>query len=118
MLADGNGEFTAAVGLEMDGSGFGLGTRSQRYAMVLEDGVVTILPSSRAAADRQRRRRHPRGALTGYQQPCGRRSSDRPSGELTEAVERLPTRPGFVVAGMARVGGRGAFRCPGRWSGA
>jgi len=43
MLADGNGEFTAAVGLEMDGSGIGLGTRSQRYAMVLQDGVVTAL---------------------------------------------------------------------------
>ena len=43
MLADGNGDFTAAVGLEMDGSGFGLGSRSQRYAMVLEDGVVTAL---------------------------------------------------------------------------
>jgi glutaredoxin/glutathione-dependent peroxiredoxin len=43
MLADGNGEFTKAVGLEMDGSGFGLGTRSQRYAMVIEDGVVTVL---------------------------------------------------------------------------
>jgi peroxiredoxin len=43
MLADGNGEFTKAVGLEMDGSGFGLGLRSQRYAMVIEDGVVTAL---------------------------------------------------------------------------
>lgn len=43
MLADGNGEFTAAMGLEMDGSGFGLGTRSQRYAMVVDDGVVTLL---------------------------------------------------------------------------
>jgi peroxiredoxin len=43
MAADGNGEFTQAVGLEMDGSGFGLGTRSQRYAMVLQDGVVTLL---------------------------------------------------------------------------
>jgi peroxiredoxin len=43
LLADGNGEFTAAVGLQMDGSGFGLGTRSQRYAMVLDDGVVTAL---------------------------------------------------------------------------
>jgi len=43
MLADGNGEFTAAIGLEMDGTGFGLGSRSQRYAMVLEDGVVTGL---------------------------------------------------------------------------
>jgi peroxiredoxin len=43
MVADGNGEFTKAVGLEMDGSGFGLGTRSQRYAMVIENGVVTAL---------------------------------------------------------------------------
>ena len=43
MLSDGNGEFTAEVGLELDGSGFGLGTRSQRYAAILEDGVVTEL---------------------------------------------------------------------------
>jgi glutaredoxin/glutathione-dependent peroxiredoxin len=43
MLADGNGEFTAKIGLEMDGSGFGLGTRSQRYAAIIEDGVVTDL---------------------------------------------------------------------------
>jgi peroxiredoxin len=43
MLADGNGEFAAAMGLEMDGSGFGLGTRSQRYAAILEDGVITEL---------------------------------------------------------------------------
>ena len=43
MLADGNGEFAAAMGLEMDGSGFGLGTRSQRYAAIIEDGVLTEL---------------------------------------------------------------------------
>jgi peroxiredoxin len=43
MLADGNGAFTAEMGLEMDGTGFGLGTRSQRYAAILEDGVVTEL---------------------------------------------------------------------------
>ena len=43
MLADGNGEFAAEVGLEMDGSGFGLGTRSQRYAAIIDDGVVTDL---------------------------------------------------------------------------
>jgi len=43
MLADGNGDFAAEMGLEMDGSGFGLGTRSQRYAAILEDGVVTEL---------------------------------------------------------------------------
>lgn len=42
MLADGNGTFTKSVGLELDGSGFGLGTRSRRYAMVVEDGVVRI----------------------------------------------------------------------------
>jgi peroxiredoxin len=43
MLADGNGELTAALGLELDGSGFGLGTRSQRFAMIVEDGTVTHL---------------------------------------------------------------------------
>lgn len=43
MVGDGNGQFTKAVGLEMDGSGFGLGTRSQRYAMVVENGVVKKL---------------------------------------------------------------------------
>jgi peroxiredoxin len=43
MLADGNGDFTSAVGLEMDGSAFGLGKRSQRYALIAEDGVVTAL---------------------------------------------------------------------------
>ena len=43
MLADGNGDFAKAVGLEMDGSGFGMGTRSQRYSMVVKDGIVTQL---------------------------------------------------------------------------
>jgi glutaredoxin/glutathione-dependent peroxiredoxin len=43
MLSDGNGDFTAAVGLAMDGSGIGLGSRSQRYAAILEDGIVTWL---------------------------------------------------------------------------
>jgi len=43
MLADGNGDFTKAVGLEMDGSKFGMGTRSQRYSMVVDDGVVKEL---------------------------------------------------------------------------
>ena len=43
MLADGNGDFTAALGLELDGRGFGLGTRSQRFAMIVEDGTVSHL---------------------------------------------------------------------------
>ena len=43
MLGDGNGEFTRALGLERDASASGLGMRSRRYAMVLDDGVVTYL---------------------------------------------------------------------------
>lgn len=43
MLADGNAEFTKAVGLEMDGSGFGMGLRSQRYAMIVDDGKISHL---------------------------------------------------------------------------
>lgn len=43
MLADGNGEFAEAVGLTMDGSGFGLGKRGQRYSMLIENGVVKQL---------------------------------------------------------------------------
>jgi len=40
MLADGNADFTKAVGLELDARGFGMGLRSQRYAMIVDDGVV------------------------------------------------------------------------------
>ena len=43
MLADGNAEFTRALGLEMDASGFGMGTRSKRFALYAEDGVVREL---------------------------------------------------------------------------
>lgn len=43
MLADGNGEFTAALGLELDGTGFGLGHRSQRFAMLVDNGTVSNL---------------------------------------------------------------------------
>jgi peroxiredoxin len=43
MLADGNGDFARAVGLASDSSRFGMGTRSQRYAMIVDDGVVRTL---------------------------------------------------------------------------
>ena len=43
MLADGNAEFAEAVGLTMDGSGFGMGKRGQRFSMIVEDGVVKEL---------------------------------------------------------------------------
>ena len=43
LLADGNGAFTEAIGLTMDASAYGMGRRSQRYAAILEDGVVKDL---------------------------------------------------------------------------
>ena len=48
-LSDGNGDFAKAIGLSMDGSGFGLGIRSQRYSMLVEDGVVQALNVEEAA---------------------------------------------------------------------
>lgn len=42
-LPDGNAAFTKALGLEMDGSGYGLGVRTQRFAMIITDGKVTLL---------------------------------------------------------------------------
>lgn len=43
MLADGNGDFTRAIGMERDSTPFGMGKRSQRYAMIVDDGMVTAL---------------------------------------------------------------------------
>ena len=58
-LADGNGDFAKAVGLEMDGSAVGFGVRSKRYAMLVEDGVVKALhvedtPSKAQASSAER----------------------------------------------------------------
>jgi glutaredoxin/glutathione-dependent peroxiredoxin len=43
MLADGNGDFSRALGLTMDGTGFGMGERAQRFSAIIEDGVVKVL---------------------------------------------------------------------------
>jgi len=43
MLADGNGEYTKAMGVELDASGFGMGARCQRFAVIIDDGVVSTL---------------------------------------------------------------------------
>jgi peroxiredoxin len=43
LLADGNGDYARALGVDFDGSGFGLGTRGKRFAMVVDDGVVSAL---------------------------------------------------------------------------
>jgi peroxiredoxin len=50
MLADGNCTFTKALGLEMDGAGYGLGTRCQRFALYAENGVVKALAVEKAGA--------------------------------------------------------------------
>ncbi len=42
-LSDGNADFAKAIGLSLDGTGFGLGTRTQRYSMIVDNGVVTSL---------------------------------------------------------------------------
>ena len=51
MLADCNGDFTAALGLQLDGKVWGLGMRSQRFAMIVDDGVVSLLNIDEAAVD-------------------------------------------------------------------
>ena len=43
MLADGNGDFTRALGLEMDATKYGMGKRSQRFSMLVDDGVIKTL---------------------------------------------------------------------------
>ncbi|SIQ07710.1 peroxiredoxin [Bosea sp. TND4EK4] len=53
-LSDGNGDFAKEIGLSMDGSGFGMGVRSQRYSMLVEDGVVKALNVEEAAGKADR----------------------------------------------------------------
>lgn len=50
MLADGNGEFARAAGLEMDGSELGLGLRCKRFAAIIDDGVITRLDVDESGA--------------------------------------------------------------------
>jgi peroxiredoxin len=54
MLSDGNATFTRAIGLDFDGSAVGLGTRSKRYAMVVDDGVVKALMVEDAPAQAEK----------------------------------------------------------------
>ena len=51
MVADGNGDFTKAMGLELDGTGFGLGSRSKRYAAIIDDGKLTRLDIDEKGVD-------------------------------------------------------------------
>ena len=64
MLADGNGGFTQAVGLVMDGTKFGMGKRSQRYSMIVDDGVVKSLNVEEPGAFEVSSAEHMLGQLT------------------------------------------------------
>ena len=50
LLADGNGDFTEALGLSFDGSGFGLGKRGQRFVMIIDNGTVSHLAIEEAGS--------------------------------------------------------------------
>ncbi|HJO68385.1 MAG TPA: peroxiredoxin [Rhodospirillales bacterium] len=50
MVADGNAQFTLALGFELDASGAGMGTRSRRYSMIVDDGEVKVLNAEAAGA--------------------------------------------------------------------
>jgi peroxiredoxin len=63
MLADGNGAFSDAVGLSFDGSKFGMGKRSQRYSMIVKDGVVSALNIEEPGAFRVSSAEHMLGQL-------------------------------------------------------
>ena len=52
MLADGNGAFSTAIGLELDATGFGMGTRCKRFAMIVDDGVVSHLAVDEAGLEK------------------------------------------------------------------
>ena len=90
MLADGNGEYAKALGLELDARKFGMGKRGQRFALVVDDGVLKSVNIEEAGpVQGLRRRARPRSARVGPQrnflaaEPCrlgcahvGRRHSD------------------------------------------
>lgn len=65
MLGDGNGDFARALGLTMDGSKYGLGTRGQRFSMLVEDGVVKTLNVEQPGAFEVSSAEHLLGQLRG-----------------------------------------------------
>jgi peroxiredoxin len=52
MLADGNATYATALGLELDGTGFGMGVRSKRFAMIVNDGIVELLNVDESGFDK------------------------------------------------------------------
>ena len=71
-LSDGNAEFTKKIGMDFDGSGVGLGTRSKRYAALVEDGVVKALnvEDSPGVAVESTAAKTPRASVAVRRRPC------------------------------------------------
>ena len=89
MLADGNGDFTRAVGLELDATKFGMGKRSQRYSMVVDNGVVKQLNVEEPGAFEVSSAEH---MMACYRRLCAERRATSCTGELHRnlARDRLP----------------------------
>ena len=91
MLGDGSGDFTRAMGLELDRVKEGMGTRSQRYSMLVDDGVVKALNVEQPGVfERLQRRDHAKGALTDRTR-TGR--PDTPGFEPVAVAQRLSVAP-------------------------
>ena len=75
MMADGSATFTKALGLEMDLTARGMGVRSQRYSMLVDNGVVKALNVEAAGEVRGQRRRHHAEAAVGRTRSAWRTSS-------------------------------------------
>ncbi len=93
MLADGNGAFTKAVGLELDATGFGMGPRSQRYSMVVKDGVVSELNVEQGGEFRVLQRRLHAGAALGTSGAQAASKSRRPPQNASARGLRTPGWP-------------------------
>src|SRR5262249_1129161 len=88
MLADGNGEYAQALGLELDASGFGMGTRGQRFAIIVDDGVAKQVNVGEEGHFRVFRGDQVRGQLggAGTARPLG--GGHRPRHSMHEAGDR------------------------------
>ena len=98
MLADGNGDFTKAIGLELDATRFGMGPRSQRYSLIVEDGVVE--GAQRRAGRRIPRlvRRVPARAPVGQQSHRGPARPGHPAPILSRSDARVDAGRGLLDA--------------------
>ena len=100
MLADGNGTYAAALGLELDASGFGLGTRGQRFALVVEDATITqIHVEAPMEVQSQFSREHPGEFVAGQETGWGQRIRTSTGGVRVRCptIRRAPNTSALIV---------------------